>query len=221
MFRILVNRAKTRGEREGRTRPVLVAHRRPGRTTNRPSTRTASCRDGRWAGFWSRATVGRAPPRGQRARCRARQRLRGGIDALPPAQRTVLELRDVQGFTPPRCASCSTVSEANQRVLLHRARSKARAAARGLLSTSGRGGLMRQPEVRCVEFVETVTDWMEGALPDDDRLAVEEHLVICPHCTEYLVQLRLTAAVLGEQPATEAPPPDARAALLDAFRRRS
>jgi anti-sigma factor RsiW len=79
---------------------------------------------------------------------------------------------------------------------------------------------MRQPEVRCVEFVETVTDWMEGALTDDDRLALEEHLVICPHCTEYLAQLRLAAAVLGERPAAaDAPPAAARAALLDAFRR--
>ena len=78
---------------------------------------------------------------------------------------------------------------------------------------------MRQPEVRCVEFVETVTDWMEGALDDDARLLVEEHLVICPHCTEYLAQLRATAAVLREAPA-EAPPAKARAALLAAFRAR-
>jgi anti-sigma factor RsiW len=78
---------------------------------------------------------------------------------------------------------------------------------------------MRQPEVRCVEFVETVTDWMEGALSDDDRLGVEEHLVICPHCTEYVAQLRLTTSVLEARPVTEAPPPNARAELLDAFRR--
>lgn len=81
---------------------------------------------------------------------------------------------------------------------------------------------MRQPEVRCVEFVETVTDWMEGALSDDDRLALEEHLVICPHCTEYLGQLRLTTRVLHEtddMAAKEAPPAAARNVLLDAFRR--
>ena len=79
---------------------------------------------------------------------------------------------------------------------------------------------MRQPEVRCVEFVESVTDWMEGALTDDDRLALEEHLVICPHCTEYLTQLRLATVVLRDAPAPlEAPPPAARSALLDSFRR--
>ena len=77
---------------------------------------------------------------------------------------------------------------------------------------------MRQPEIRCVEFVETVTDWMEGALSDEERLLLEEHLVICPHCTEYVAQLRLTSGVLRERPVTEAPPAHARAALLDAFR---
>jgi anti-sigma factor RsiW len=80
---------------------------------------------------------------------------------------------------------------------------------------------MRQPEIRCVEFVESVTDWMEGALDDDVRLQVEEHLVICPHCTEYVAQLRVTAAVLRESPGEspgDAPPAAARAALLDAFR---
>jgi anti-sigma factor RsiW len=78
---------------------------------------------------------------------------------------------------------------------------------------------MRQPEIRCVEFVETVTDWMEGALTDGDRLALEEHLVICPHCTEYVAQLRLATTILRERPVADAPPPTARAALLDAFRR--
>jgi predicted anti-sigma-YlaC factor YlaD len=81
---------------------------------------------------------------------------------------------------------------------------------------------MRQPPVRCVEFVESVTDWMEGALGDEARLTLEEHLAICPHCTEYVGQLRLTAAVLrevDERVPRAAPPPDARATLLDAFRR--
>ena len=77
---------------------------------------------------------------------------------------------------------------------------------------------MVQPEVRCVEFVETVTDWMEGALDDDARLLIEEHLVICPHCTDYVMQLRATMAVLGTELASEAPPASARAALLAAFR---
>jgi predicted anti-sigma-YlaC factor YlaD len=80
---------------------------------------------------------------------------------------------------------------------------------------------MRQPAVRCVEFVESVTDWMEGALVDDDRVFIEEHLAICPHCTEYVEQLRLSRAVLSEVGTLgprETPPAEARAALLDALR---
>jgi hypothetical protein len=80
---------------------------------------------------------------------------------------------------------------------------------------------MRQPPVRCVEFVESVTDWMEDALDHDDRLTLEEHLAICPHCTEYVGQLRLVAALLhgvGETVPRTSPPPGARASLLDAFR---
>jgi anti-sigma factor RsiW len=82
---------------------------------------------------------------------------------------------------------------------------------------------MAQPAVRCVEFVESVTDWMEGALVDDDRLVLEEHLAICPHCTEYVEQLRLSMHVLREVDElgliAQAPPPAARATLLEAFRR--
>ena len=57
------------------------------------------------------------------------------IDALPPAQRTVLELRDVQGLTAAEVCELLELSEANQRVLLHRARSKARAALERSLPT--------------------------------------------------------------------------------------
>jgi anti-sigma factor RsiW len=79
---------------------------------------------------------------------------------------------------------------------------------------------MTRPSVRCVEFVETVTDWMEGALDDDDALVREEHLVSCPHCTDYVVQLRATCAVLAStRPGSATAPPEAaRTALLDAFR---
>jgi anti-sigma factor RsiW len=78
---------------------------------------------------------------------------------------------------------------------------------------------MLQPEIRCIEFVESVTDWMEGALDDDTRVELEEHLALCVHCVAYVDQLRLTSAVLREAPSrSSTPPAAARAALLDAFR---
>jgi predicted anti-sigma-YlaC factor YlaD len=82
---------------------------------------------------------------------------------------------------------------------------------------------MRQPTVRCQEFVELVTDWEEGVLGDDVRVEIEEHMAICPPCVEYVEQLRLTRAVLrnlaDREPAPSSPPPAARAALLAEFRR--
>jgi anti-sigma factor RsiW len=79
-----------------------------------------------------------------------------------------------------------------------------------------------QEPVRCVEFVELVTDWMEDALDDDIRNHVEEHLAICPHCTEYVDQLREATRLLGqlaESGRPEGPTPARRDELLDALRR--
>ena len=56
------------------------------------------------------------------------EHLMAAIDALPPAQRTVITLRDVEGLSGSEVSSLLEISEANQRVLLHRARSKVRAA---------------------------------------------------------------------------------------------
>jgi hypothetical protein len=83
---------------------------------------------------------------------------------------------------------------------------------------------MRQPAVRCREFVELVTDWEEGALGDAEAVDLEEHIAICPPCLEYVEQLRRTRAVLRETAERDAqrgaaPPPAARAALLEEFRR--
>jgi anti-sigma factor RsiW len=75
--------------------------------------------------------------------------------------------------------------------------------------------------IRCVEMVEVLTEWMEGALGDDSRAAVEEHLAICPDCVAYLDQLRATTALaarLADPGAVAEPVPDnLRARLLAAF----
>jgi RNA polymerase sigma-70 factor, ECF subfamily len=48
------------------------------------------------------------------------------IDRLPPAQRAVITMRDVQGFSSEEVCNALDLSETNQRVLLHRARAKVR-----------------------------------------------------------------------------------------------
>jgi RNA polymerase sigma-70 factor (ECF subfamily) len=50
------------------------------------------------------------------------------IEQLPDAQREVIRLRDVEGWTPMEVAEALEITDGNQRVLLHRARSKVRAA---------------------------------------------------------------------------------------------
>jgi RNA polymerase sigma-70 factor (ECF subfamily) len=52
----------------------------------------------------------------------------GAIAGLPANQQTVIRMRDVEGYSSEEVCSALDVSEANQRVLLHRARSRVRAA---------------------------------------------------------------------------------------------
>lgn len=41
-------------------------------------------------------------------------------------------------------------------------------------------------DIACIELVELLTDYLEGALPPDEVAAVEAHLALCPHCQVYL-----------------------------------
>jgi anti-sigma factor RsiW len=49
----------------------------------------------------------------------------------------------------------------------------------------------------CREAVGLVTEYLEGALSDADRRRFEDHLRYCPHCEEYLTQIRVTISTLG------------------------
>ncbi|HEY1594716.1 MAG TPA: zf-HC2 domain-containing protein [Thermoleophilaceae bacterium] len=69
----------------------------------------------------------------------------------------------------------------------------------------------------CKEFVELVTDYLEDALPQEERRRFEEHLGICTGCVTYVEQIRatvLTVGVLREEDI----PPATRDELLAAFR---
>jgi anti-sigma factor RsiW len=58
--------------------------------------------------------------------------------------------------------------------------------------------LPRKDPLVCQEVVEMVTDYLEGALPRGERRRLEAHLADCPHCTEYLVQMRATIRLTGK-----------------------
>jgi anti-sigma factor RsiW len=57
---------------------------------------------------------------------------------------------------------------------------------------------MIEEALRCAELVEVITDWLEGAMPERRCAEVEEHLAICPHCLDYVDQMRATTALLRQ-----------------------
>ena len=69
----------------------------------------------------------------------------------------------------------------------------------------------------CREFVEVVTGYLEGTLPEEERTRFEEHLAGCPHCTAYLAQMRTVLRLTGR--ITEEDIPEAtREDLLQVYR---
>ena len=127
IFRILANRAKTRAEREGRVVPlsaVLATDAASGEPSLEPE-RFFGLDHPKWPFHWA------APPRDwPQERVLERETLdlvRSAIETLPETQRTVIRLRDVEGWTAEEVAEALDISDGNQRVLLHRARSKVRA----------------------------------------------------------------------------------------------
>ena len=52
-------------------------------------------------------------------------------------------------------------------------------------------------ELACIEEVELITEYLEGALPEAERRRLEAHLESCPGCTEYLAQMKAVAGSLG------------------------
>ncbi len=129
IFQILVNRAKTRGVREGRTVP-LSALANPDLDSHEPAVdpdRFLPADHPQWPGHWASA-----PPRWDvdpEASLLSGE-LRGWIEdaiaALPESQRLIITLRDVQGWTPEEVCEALGITDGNQRVLLHRARARVR-----------------------------------------------------------------------------------------------
>jgi anti-sigma factor RsiW len=56
----------------------------------------------------------------------------------------------------------------------------------------------RARDIVCREAVELVSDYLDGTLADPERVRLEAHLAGCPHCTEYLEQIRTIVAAAGQ-----------------------
>ncbi len=73
-------------------------------------------------------------------------------------------------------------------------------------------------ELTCQEIVEVVTDYVEDAMPPEDRRRFEHHLSYCPGCVTYVEQIREVIRLTGEMPREESLPADLRAGLVSQFR---
>ena len=134
VFTILTNRAKTRAVRERRTIPFSALE-GEGLPAVEPE-RFLPAHDG-WAGHWA-SPPGPLPPDEILLARETRMHLAEAIRHLPPAQRAVLSLRDVEGWSADEVCNVLELSETNQRVLLHRGRSTVRQALEHYLEdTSG------------------------------------------------------------------------------------
>lgn len=130
LFQILVNRARTRAEREGRAvsfSSLSDQAEEPGEPAVPPERFRGL--DDKWPNNWA------LPPHAWGESSDARllagetmELVKRAIDQLPPAQQQVITLRDVEGWTSEDVCNVLEISETNQRVLLHRARSRVRAA---------------------------------------------------------------------------------------------
>jgi len=139
LFRILTNRAKTRGERDGRVLP-FSALAGASDEADEPSVDPDrflgpdSPRPGAWA------APPRAWPQDKLIERETLNVIEMAIGKLPEAQREVILLRDVEGWTPMEVADALEITDGNERVLLHRARSKVRAALEEYLDPDIAGG---------------------------------------------------------------------------------
>jgi len=132
IFTILTNRAKTRAQREKRTLPFSALEAldflEPGEPSVDPE-RFKPPDTPEWAGHWlSKPTPWDFSPESSLLSKELRVRVEEAVAVLPPGPRAVITMRDLEGWTSEEVCNVLGISETNQRVLLHRARSKVRRA---------------------------------------------------------------------------------------------
>jgi RNA polymerase sigma factor (sigma-70 family) len=131
VYRILVNTAKKRGVRESRTLPWSDLEQDSGRSAGLGPVPP---------GGWKEVPAAWPTPEGEALASEVRGLIAEALARLPPRQRIVITLRDVEGCTSNEVCEILEISAANQRILLHRAR----AAVRGRLADYFES--VRQPE---------------------------------------------------------------------------
>jgi anti-sigma factor RsiW len=64
----------------------------------------------------------------------------------------------------------------------------------------------RRRALVCRDAIALMSDYLEGALAPRDRDRLDGHLATCPHCSEYLAQIRATIAAAGRVEPDDLPP---------------
>jgi RNA polymerase sigma-70 factor, ECF subfamily len=130
IFKILTNTASTRSARERRSVPFSALAARESEEGGRFVDHERFCPPDheRLPGDWAAGPTPWQGPEEGALNGEARELVLREIEGLPPAQRTVITLRDIEGWPSSEVCDALEVSEGNQRVLLHRARTKVRAA---------------------------------------------------------------------------------------------
>ena len=134
LFHILVNGARSRGQREARSVPFSALASADGAESDGGDEPAVAperfySEGAEYAGGWrSFPQSWEHVPEAHLASRETRERILAAIERLPETQRGVIRLRDVEGYPASEVCDILGVSEANQRVLLHRARSRVRQA---------------------------------------------------------------------------------------------
>jgi RNA polymerase sigma-70 factor (ECF subfamily) len=134
VYRILINRAKTRGVRDARTIPVSdLASAGEDHTPAVDRARFQGAGDP-YPGHWRAVPPPWPSPEDVAVATETRRHLAAALAELPHRQRIVVTLRDVDGYTSDEVCDLLSISAANQRVLLHRGRAALRNTLEGYLA---------------------------------------------------------------------------------------
>jgi RNA polymerase sigma-70 factor, ECF subfamily len=128
LFRILTNRAKTRGIRESRYEPVGLSAASPNVDEGSFLEDSLFVAEGSGRGHWRDPPQAWEPDTPERVLLskECRMAIEHAIERLPATQRQVITLRDIEGVSSGEVCNILEISETNQRVLLHRARTRVR-----------------------------------------------------------------------------------------------
>jgi RNA polymerase sigma-70 factor, ECF subfamily len=199
---IVVNRARRAGVRERRVLPFSAAGFADRADLNAPAVDPA--RFGPDGGWVSPPLDWEDWPEERLAASELRDVIEAALTTLPMRQRAVVTVRDILGLSADDVEALYGLSAANQRVLLHRARAKLRAAVEryaagepvegAITPEKFHGRAARPPKpgaaIACRQLVELVDDYRDNSLQEELRAKILEHLPGCDHCNGYVDQVR-------------------------------